>query len=202
MRGEILWAPAPDAWTATQLGRFGTARGYRTYADLHRWSVTDLDGFWTAAADATGVRWRTRPDAALPAGDEHRMPGARWFPGGTLNYAEHAVVPVHAGETLGDEVVRIEVAANAQAALARLRIEHDNAIGAVRRSRASDAEALSCEPRLGGELRPFQRAGVSTRSSRAGCSSPTSRGWARRSRRWPRWRRTTPSRRSSSARPR
>ena len=26
------------------------------------------------------------------------MPGARWFPGGALNYAEHALVPVHAGE--------------------------------------------------------------------------------------------------------
>ncbi len=54
----------------------------------------------------------------------------------------------------------IDVAANAREALARLRIDHDAAIGAVRRSRASDADALECEPRLGGELRPFQRAGV------------------------------------------
>jgi superfamily II DNA or RNA helicase len=54
----------------------------------------------------------------------------------------------------------IDVAANAREALARLRTEHDAAIGAVRRSRASDADALACEPRLGGELRPFQRAGV------------------------------------------
>src|SRR4051794_13701986 len=54
----------------------------------------------------------------------------------------------------------IDVAANAREALARLRTEHDAAIGSVRRSRASDGEALACEPRLGGELRPFQRAGV------------------------------------------
>ncbi len=54
----------------------------------------------------------------------------------------------------------IDVAANAQEAMKRLRTEHDAAIGAVRRSRASDADALACEPRLGGELRPFQRAGV------------------------------------------
>ncbi len=54
----------------------------------------------------------------------------------------------------------IDVGANAREVLARLRIEHDAAIGAVRRSRASDADALECEPRLGGELRPFQRAGV------------------------------------------
>jgi hypothetical protein len=54
----------------------------------------------------------------------------------------------------------IDVGANAREALARLRTEHDSAIGAVRRSRASDGDALACEDRLGGELRPFQRAGV------------------------------------------
>ena len=54
----------------------------------------------------------------------------------------------------------IDVGANAREALARLRTEHDAAIGAVRRSRAADGDALACEDRLGGELRPFQRAGV------------------------------------------
>ncbi len=54
----------------------------------------------------------------------------------------------------------IDVAPNALEALARLRTEHDAAIGSVRRSRAFDGEVLSCEGRLGGELRPFQRAGV------------------------------------------
>lgn len=54
----------------------------------------------------------------------------------------------------------IDVGSNAREALARLRTEHDAAIDDVRRSRAADAEALRCEPRLGGDLRPFQRAGV------------------------------------------
>ena len=54
----------------------------------------------------------------------------------------------------------IDVGENARQALVRLRDEHAAAIGDVRRSRASDGEVLSCEPRLGGELRPFQRAGV------------------------------------------
>lgn len=54
----------------------------------------------------------------------------------------------------------IDVGSNAREALSRLRTEHDAAIDDVRRSRAADGEALSCEPRLGGELRPFQRAGV------------------------------------------
>src|SRR5262249_27097665 len=55
----------------------------------------------------------------------------------------------------------IDVGANARDVLARLRHEHDAAIGAVRRSRAHEGEVLACEERLGGELRPFQRAGVS-----------------------------------------
>jgi len=51
-------------------------------------------------------------------------------------------------------------AANALEVLDRLRREHDGAIGDVRRSRASTAPPLEIEPMLGGELRPFQRAGV------------------------------------------
>ncbi|WP_028058274.1 DEAD/DEAH box helicase [Candidatus Solirubrobacter pratensis] len=54
----------------------------------------------------------------------------------------------------------IDVGANAVDVLARLRTEHDAAIGAVRRSRSAEGEPLTCEERLGGELRPFQRAGV------------------------------------------
>ncbi len=54
----------------------------------------------------------------------------------------------------------VEVAANAAEVLERLRAEHDAAIVGVRRSRAHDAPALATEAVLGGELRPFQRAGV------------------------------------------
>jgi SWI/SNF-related matrix-associated actin-dependent regulator 1 of chromatin subfamily A len=54
----------------------------------------------------------------------------------------------------------IDVGQNALVALDKLRVEHDGAIGAVQRSRAATAEPLACEARLGGELRPFQRAGV------------------------------------------
>src|SRR3954447_11402719 len=54
----------------------------------------------------------------------------------------------------------IDVGSNAREALTRLRAEHDAAIDAVRSSRAQDGDRLACEARLGGELRPFQRAGV------------------------------------------
>jgi acetoacetyl-CoA synthetase len=89
-RGEVLWTPAADAWTATAAGRFAAAHGFTTYADLHRWSVTDLDDFWAAVAADLGVMWRTEPTEVLSGGDT-TMPGATWFPGSRLNYAEHAL---------------------------------------------------------------------------------------------------------------
>jgi SWI/SNF-related matrix-associated actin-dependent regulator 1 of chromatin subfamily A len=54
----------------------------------------------------------------------------------------------------------VAVAATAAPVLAALRTEHDDAVEAVRRSRAKAAEPLDPAPRLGGELAPFQWAGV------------------------------------------
>ena len=99
-RGEILWEPAADALESTRLGRFATAHGHRSYEELRRWSVDDLDGFWWAVADDLGVGWHDRPTEALA---DAVMPGARWFPGGTLNYAEHALAA--AGERADDLAV-------------------------------------------------------------------------------------------------
>jgi acetoacetyl-CoA synthetase len=79
----------------TELARFlerlRVERGLRfaSYRELHAWSATDLDGFWSAVAEFGGVRFHTPPTAVL---GRREMPGARWFPGATLNYAEHALV--------------------------------------------------------------------------------------------------------------
>jgi acetoacetyl-CoA synthetase len=90
--GELLWEPSP-AWVqrarvtdfAASIGRAGVA-----YGDLWQWSVEDLDGFWSAFADWAQVRWTSEPTKALA---DASMPGASWFPGGRLNYAEHALYP-------------------------------------------------------------------------------------------------------------
>jgi acetoacetyl-CoA synthetase len=87
-RGEILWTPPADVWDSSPLGRFARTAGFETYQALHRWSVDDLDGFWSAVAADQGVRWRTPPDHVLV---QPHLPGARWFPGGRLNYTEHAL---------------------------------------------------------------------------------------------------------------
>ena len=82
--GELLWAPPLDGTTAIE--RFGAAHGYTDYETLWKWSVTDLDGFWAAVWDWFGVLGTY--DRVLSS---HEMPGARWFEGAALNYAEHAL---------------------------------------------------------------------------------------------------------------
>jgi acetoacetyl-CoA synthetase len=93
-RGEILWTPPADARATTRIGAFldwlAEHRGleFEGYPDLWRWSVDDLAGFWSACTQWSDVRWHDQPAAALA---RRAMPGAEWFPGATLNYAEHAL---------------------------------------------------------------------------------------------------------------
>jgi acetoacetyl-CoA synthetase len=106
-RGEILWTPPPDVRSTTRIGAFlnwlSDARGleFDGYPELWQWSVDDLDGFWRACTEWSGVRWHDQPTSALA---RRAMPGAEWFPGGTLNYAEHALA---AASTRPDELAII-----------------------------------------------------------------------------------------------
>jgi acetoacetyl-CoA synthetase len=90
----VLRPVAADVRETTEIGRYlgwlATERGqdFDGYADLHHWSVTDLDGFWSSIRDYFGVRFHTPETAVVP---DPRMPGTEWFPGATLNYAEHAL---------------------------------------------------------------------------------------------------------------
>ncbi len=65
-------------------------RGFETYDELWRWSVEDLEGFWAAMWDRFGLQGGY--DAVLGSRD---MPGAQWFPGARLNYAEHLLRDRH-----------------------------------------------------------------------------------------------------------
>jgi acetoacetyl-CoA synthetase len=56
------------------------------YGALWQWSVDDLDGFWRAVWERFGVHSTTPAGAVLGS---RAMPGAEWFPGTRLNYAEH-----------------------------------------------------------------------------------------------------------------
>ena len=98
---QPLWAPGPERIEGAQLTRFHTWAADRhgapaprpgdpraSYAALHRWSVTELSAFWQAVVEWFDVRFDTPPGTVLGS---TQMPGAQWFPGATLNYAEHAL---------------------------------------------------------------------------------------------------------------
>ncbi len=92
IQGEVIWAPPADWRERFEMGRYvewlRTERGldFAGYDELCRWSVTDLEGFWASIWDYFGVQAHTPYERVLGS---REMPGAEWFPGATLNYAEH-----------------------------------------------------------------------------------------------------------------
>ncbi|MCS0639573.1 acetoacetate--CoA ligase [Streptomyces sp. LP05-1] len=92
---EPLWQPGPERIASAAVTRFqawaaehhGAPAG-GGYPALHRWSVDHLDTFWAAFTEWAGIRFAMPYRQVL---GDRSMPGAEWFPGATLNYAEHAL---------------------------------------------------------------------------------------------------------------
>jgi acetoacetyl-CoA synthetase len=91
---EILWTPPATARESTRIGRFISwlehERGLHLpdYESAWSWSVQDLEGFWAAVWERYDIE-ASAPPLRVLSGRE--MPGARWFEGARLNYAEHAL---------------------------------------------------------------------------------------------------------------
>ena len=95
---DLLWAPPADVREHSRIGHYlGWLEEHRGltfsgYHDLWKWSVTDLDAFWTTVWEYFEVGppvTASSAPAPAPALAERSMPGARWFPTATLNYAAH-----------------------------------------------------------------------------------------------------------------
>jgi len=85
-----LWTPSPERVAQTELARFMKLAGKSSYAELHRWSVEHSEEFWELVWKFGQVRGEPGQRRVVNPG---RMPGAKWFPDGRLNYAEHALYP-------------------------------------------------------------------------------------------------------------
>ena len=89
--GALLWQPSEAFKAASTMTDYmdwlERERGLRfaDYAELWRWSVDDLAGFWSSVVDYYDIPLRGAWTEVL--GDA-TMPGARWFDGAQLNYAE------------------------------------------------------------------------------------------------------------------
>jgi acetoacetyl-CoA synthetase len=94
MTGEVLWTPPGDIRDRSRIGAYlrwlsrDHGLDFADYATLWQWSVDDVPAFWRSIWDHFGVVAAVEPTATLP---DDRMPGARWFPGARLNYAENVL---------------------------------------------------------------------------------------------------------------
>jgi acetoacetyl-CoA synthetase len=140
-----LWQPGPDRIAQAQVTRFQNWAADRfgapttdssdplaSYQALHTWSVREPERFWQAVAEWFDVRFSTPYDSVLA---DASMPGAVWFPGATLNYAEHALRPAQ------------DASRTSEAALIHLDERHEVREinwAELRRQVASLAEQLRC----------------------------------------------------------
>lgn len=90
---KVLWRPSEERIRASRMDALRRTINQRhdldlaDYAALHRWSIDQREAFWQAIVDTFAVTWRSPPSSVLIEGPQ--MPGARWFDGATLNFAEH-----------------------------------------------------------------------------------------------------------------
>src|SRR5688572_4161311 len=91
----LLWSPSPERNRTSNFARYlewlAAERGlcFSRYRDVWEWSTIELEAFWETVWQFFDVH-ASRPYERVLA--SRRMPGAQWFPGALLNYAEHALL--------------------------------------------------------------------------------------------------------------
>ncbi|EGU61285.1 acetoacetyl-CoA synthase [Vibrio nigripulchritudo ATCC 27043] len=90
MNKEILWKPSAERIRQSRLSQFAKDVGFdpNDYDALHRWSVSDLGGFWSSVWDFCDVVGDKGETFYVPS-PTARMTGARFFPDAQLNLAEN-----------------------------------------------------------------------------------------------------------------
>jgi len=92
-----LWTPSAERVSHSRLEAFGKLLAKRhgvafaDYAELHRWSVARMDDFWRSVWEFSGVIAESQGTEVLV--DRSQMPGARFFPGARLNFAQNLLRP-------------------------------------------------------------------------------------------------------------
>ena len=91
--GKLLWEPSDERIQHANMTAFihGINQEYdqhiNDYKDLWQWSVTNISDFWQEMWTYGGIIASTQPTTII--GDDKTMPGARWFEGARLNFAEN-----------------------------------------------------------------------------------------------------------------
>ncbi|HET7272941.1 MAG TPA: AMP-binding protein, partial [Rubrobacter sp.] len=92
--GTLLWEPSEEFKENARISAYmkwlndEKDFSFGDYNELWEWSVTDLEGFWSSLWEYCNVDSSKPYERVLAKRD---MPGAEWFPGAELNYAEHVL---------------------------------------------------------------------------------------------------------------
>jgi acetoacetyl-CoA synthetase len=90
---QPLWKPTEDQIKNANITRFiefvnrKYGKSFKTYDELYQWSVDSIPDFWVAMWDFAGVKASKKWDQVVD--DLKKFPGAKWFPGAKLNFAEN-----------------------------------------------------------------------------------------------------------------
>ena len=90
---ELLWKPSEEQIKKTNMYRFMNfinerfGKNFKEYAPLHQWSIDNISDFWMAFWEFTEVIHSKSYDQVVD--DVTKMPGAKWFSGARLNFAEN-----------------------------------------------------------------------------------------------------------------
>ena len=90
---QKLWEPTPDRIKQTQMYKFMTkvnnefGHSFSSYPELYDWSVQNIPEFWATLWDFLDIQ-ATQPYTQV-IDDVTKMPGAKWFSGAKLNFAQN-----------------------------------------------------------------------------------------------------------------
>jgi len=90
---ELLWRPSEERMKSTEMYHFMQhvnqryGKHFAAYDDLYQWSIEDSSAFWATLWDYGDVIHSQPYEQVVD--DVHRMPGAEWFAGANLNFAEN-----------------------------------------------------------------------------------------------------------------
>ncbi|OPX35811.1 MAG: acetoacetate--CoA ligase [Desulfobacteraceae bacterium 4484_190.2] len=90
---KLLWKPSEDKIKSSNMYRFMGLinekynQNFTEYDPLYQWSIENIPDFWAAMWEFAGIKVSKSYDQVID--DVTRMPGAKWFPGARLNFAEN-----------------------------------------------------------------------------------------------------------------
>ena len=87
-----IWTPSEDRIKNSNIMKYISyvnekyGKNFSNYNELYEWSINDLENFWESVSDWVGIKYSKKHEKVLGS---TQMPGAKWFVGAELNFAEN-----------------------------------------------------------------------------------------------------------------